>query len=171
MNFSAKQKISFVSCGTKYPKRCRRKTDLFAFVISRKRRANHHKNTGWHFSINWKPHAKIQGLLRKENTQNHHSAWLALIPSIILNNYRALSLYLIIKIHYFKTITGGCDTERGTLGSRMSALSRQSLDSAQMNQLSRKKDDCKSKICKEYYIYIGLYFCVKFRAVWYCCQY
>ena len=42
------------------------------------------------------PHAKIQALLRKENTQNHHLhvAWFALIPSIILIDCKALSLSL-----------------------------------------------------------------------------
>lgn len=40
----------------------------------------------------------------------------------------------------------------------MSALSRQSLGSAQMKPFSREKDDCKSKTCKEYNIIILLTF-------------
>lgn len=36
---------------------------------------------------------------------------------------------------------GGCDGERGKLGSRMSVLSKRSLGSAQMKPLSREKDD------------------------------
>ena len=36
----------------------------------------------------------------------------------------------------------------------MSILSKQSLGSAQMKPLSREKDDCKSKTCKEYNVIV-----------------
>ena len=50
---------------------------FFAYVISRKRRANQRKKIhGNVFLFNWKPHAKIQALLRekKKHTQNRHLA-------------------------------------------------------------------------------------------------
>ena len=51
------------------------KTEFFAYVISRKRKANQReKIQGNVFLFNSKPHAKIQALLRKkkEKTQNRH---------------------------------------------------------------------------------------------------
>ena len=51
------------------------KTEFFAYVISRKRKANQReKIQGDVFLFNSKPHAKTQALLRekKEKTQNRH---------------------------------------------------------------------------------------------------
>ena len=84
------------------------------------------------------------------------------------NSELLLKDYIILGIiKFIVLIIGGCDAERGKLGSRMSALSRRSLGSAHIKPLSGAKDDCKSKACK---IVQLLYFCFKFR-VEQCCKY